>query len=219
MLWHQQLIHLSPQTLRDVHKHIDGVPNLSKFSFDDIDQCPTCIQANLRKRSAGKKSLSDSVSVPYQGLFIDFSFSGALARDKEGKIIESSREDCEGLNGETSWILISDAFTKMLHGDTRQSKSSPVKYLESFLEEYSPHVSNKFVVLDQGGELYGNPKVRNLFRRYKYRIYPTGSDSSFSNGAVERAHRTVAQCVRALLFGANQHLKFWPFAFHHVIRI
>ena len=107
----------------------------------------------------------------------------------------------------------------MLHGDTRTSKASPVKYLESFLEEYSPNVSNKFFVLDCGGELYGNPEVRNVFRKFKYRIYPTGADSSFSNGAVERAHRTVAQSVRALLFGADQPAKFWPYAFHHVLRI
>ena len=51
----------------------------------------------------------------------------------------------------------------MYHGDTRLSKASPIKYLESFLQEYSPNVSNKFVVLNQGGELYRNPEVLNLF--------------------------------------------------------
>ena len=60
----------------------------------------------------------------------------------------------EGLSGDTAWILISDAQTKMLHGDTRMLKASPIKYLKSFLKEYSPNVSNKFVVLDNGGELY-----------------------------------------------------------------
>ena len=132
---------------------------------------------------------------PYQGLFVDYAFSGSLARDKEGKIIESSRSNVEGINGETAWILISDAQTKMLHGDTRTSKASPIKYLESFLEQYSPNVSNKFVVLDQGGELYGNPEILNLFCKYKYQIFPTGSDLSCSNGAVERAHRTITTSV------------------------
>ena len=104
--------------------------------------------------AAGKRSLSETVTCPYQGLFIDFAFSGKLSYDKEGKVIESSRTDIEGLNGETSWILIQCAQTKMLHGDTRTSKASPVAYLESFLKEYSPDVPNKFVVLDQGSELY-----------------------------------------------------------------
>ena len=98
-------------------------------------------------------------------------------------------------------------------------KASPLKYLESFLKEYSPNVSNKFVVLDQGSELYQNPAIRNLFRQYNYRVYPTGADSSSSNGSVERAHRTVATSIRALLFGAQLPVKFWPYAFNHVLRI
>lgn len=174
MLWHQRLIHLSPQSIQNAHKFVDGVPNLSKFSFDDIDQCPTCIDANLRKNSPGKRSLSEL----YMGLFVDFAFPGKVACDKEGKVIELSREDIEGLNGESSWILITNAQTKMIHGDARTSKASPLKYLESFLEEYSPNVSNKFVFMDQGGELWRNSKVRNLFRKYKYQLFPTGLDSS-----------------------------------------
>ena len=58
-----------------------------------------------------------------------------------------------------------------------------------------------------------------MFRRYNYRVYPTGADSSSSNGSVERAHRTVATSVRALLFGSNLPVKFWGYAFHHVLRI
>ena len=103
---------------------------------------------------------------PYQGLFIDFSFSGKVKQDKEGVVIEASRKDVKGMNGETAWILISDALIRMLHGDTRLSKSSLVKYLESFLQQYSPECKNKWVALDQEDELYGNSDVRNLFKRY-----------------------------------------------------
>ena len=67
--------------------------------------------------------------------------------------------------------------------------------------------------------MYRNPEIRNLFAKYKYKVFPTGADSSSSNGAVERAHRTVATSTRALLFGANLPVKFWPYAFHHVLRI
>ena len=105
MSWHQRLIHLAPSSIQEAHKHVDGVPNLSKFSFDDVNLCETCIKANLRKNSTGKRSLLESVSVPYQGIFCDYGFSGRLLYDKEGKVIESSRENIEGINGETSWIL------------------------------------------------------------------------------------------------------------------
>ena len=101
----------------------------------------------------------------------------------------------------------------MLHGDCCTSKASPLKYLESFLKAHSPPVSDKFVVLDQGGELYRLPKVRNLFRKYDYDVCCTGADASFQNGAIECAHRNVATSVCALLFGAGLPVKFWSYAF------
>ena len=76
----------------------------------------------------------------------------------------------------------------MLHGDCRTSKASPVKYLESFLQEYSPDCPDKFVMLDQGGELFGSPEIRTPFRKYNYEVRCTGADASNQNGAVERAH-------------------------------
>ena len=146
---------------------------------------------------------------PYQGLFIDFGFLGKFSFDKDRKVKPGSQEDIEGIHGETVWILISAAQTKMLHGDCYTSKASPLKYLESFLKAHSPPVSDKFVVLDQGGKLYHLPKVRNLFHKYDYDVRCTGANASFQNGAVERAHRTVATSVRALLFGAGLPVKFW----------
>ena len=216
MLWHQRLIHCGSHSLQSASQYVDGVPNLSAFNFDDILKCPTCLKVNLTK-NFGKKSLRDSVERPYQGLFIDFAFSGKIKRDKKGVVIEASRADVEGMNGETAWILISDAQTRMLHGDTRLSKSSPVKYLESFLQQYSPECKNKWVVLDQGGELYGNPDVQNLFTRYNYTIYPTGADSSSQNGPIERAHRTVSNGIKSCLIGAGLPIAYWPFVFLHVL--
>ena len=107
----------------------------------------------------------------------------------------------------------------MLHGDTRLTKASPLKYLESFLKEYSPECKNKWVVMDNGGKLYSNPKIWNLFATFGYEIYPTSPDSSNQNGPVERAHCTVSQGIKALLFGAGLNVKFWPYVFIHVLRI
>ena len=101
----------------------------------------------------------------------------------------------------------------MLHGETRLSKSSPVKYLESSLQQYSPECKNKLVVLDQGGELYRNLDARNLFTCYNYTIYPTGADSSSQNGPVKRAHCTVSNGIKSCLIGAGLPIAYWPFAF------
>ena len=94
-----------------------------------------------------KPSRFSRASIPR--FFIDFALSVKVKRDKKGVVIEASRKDVEGMNGEIAWILISDAQTRMLHGDTRLSKSSPVKYLESFLQQYSPECKNKWVVLNK----------------------------------------------------------------------
>jgi hypothetical protein len=67
--------------------------------------------------------------------------------------------------------------------------------------------------------LYKNPRVRNLFKKFKYEIYPTGADSSSQNGPVEQSHRTVSNGVKAILIGAGLGIKFCPYAFNHVLII
>ena len=74
-------------------------------------------------------------------------------------------------------------------------------------------------MFDQASELYHNPEVRTLFKKYGYDVYCTSPESSFSNGQVERAHRTVADSIRALLISSGLPVKFWNFAFFHTLRI
>ena len=81
MLWHQRLIHCGSHSLKSASLYSDGVPDLSAFNFDDVLKCPTCLKTNLTK-NFGKRCLCNSVEGPYQGLFIDFSFSGKIERDK-----------------------------------------------------------------------------------------------------------------------------------------
>ena len=106
-----------------------------------------------------------------------------------------------------------------LHGDTRLSKSSPLKYLETFHTEYAPEFAAKWVVMDQGGELYNNLAIKNLFKKFGYEIYPTSPDVSHQNGPVEQAHCTISQGVKALIFGAGLYIEFWPYTFMHVFCI
>ena len=71
-LWHHCLIHCGEHTLKEAYKHIEGVPNMSKFSFNDLTRCATFIRSKLTKNSPGSKGLCNSLSRPYQGLYIDF---------------------------------------------------------------------------------------------------------------------------------------------------
>lgn len=107
----------------------------------------------------------------------------------------------------------------MLHGDTRLSKSSPLKYLEAFLTEYALGCKNKWVVLDQGGELYNNPTINKLFRKIGYKILPTSPDALFQNGPGKRSYLTISQGIKALLIGSGLDVKFWPYVFMHFLCI
>ena len=150
VLWHQRLLHCGTHTFKKLHEQVDGVPNLSKMEpFDDVNKCTTCMKAKLTKVPADHISLRATLNTPYQGLYIDFGFAGKVLKDKDDKVLEEARTDVEGLNGENSWILLSDGLTRIMHGDCRLSKASPIKYLDSFLKQYSPNMGpgKKWVVL------------------------------------------------------------------------
>ena len=77
------------------------------------------------------------------------------------------------------------------------------------LQEYSTNVSKKFVVLDQGGELYHNAEVFNLFCQYKYKVFPTGANASYQNDPVTFVYYTIATSICALLFGDGLSVKLY----------
>ena len=108
---------------------------------------------------------------------------------------KTRRSDFVGINGETSWILTTDHFTGIKHGDTRISKASPIHWLRHFLTTYRPLCQDKYVCMDQGDELYGNPDVQNLFECHDFAIHRTGAGASHQNGPVERSHRYVGDAV------------------------
>lgn len=207
LLWHQRLGHPSDYYLFNAHKHIKGVPKF-KHLVPVLDVCPTCIRAKQTKESAGLHT-TRTATAPYQGLSINFSFAGQKSSDP------TCAKDFVGINGETCWILISDHFSRMKHGSTRVSKASPIQWLLDFLRKHSPTCPDKYVFLNQGGELYANPEVQKLFEKYDYEIRPTGADASNQNGPVKRGHLSITNSVRTLLTGANLPIKFWSYAFHH----
>jgi hypothetical protein len=74
--------------------------------------------------------------------------------------------------------------------------------------------------MDQGGELYHNPKVHGLFKEFGYSIYyPTGANSSHQNGPVERAHQTIGNALCCFLAGTNLPAKFCPYAFQEYLQV
>ena len=107
----------------------------------------------------------------------------------------------------------------MQYGKICCSKASPIEWLQQWLQVHSRIVKDKYVSMDQGGELYSNPNILNIFTNHHYEVHPTETNSSHQNGPVEQAHRVISDHVPALLISASLNIKFWPYAFFHHLRI
>jgi len=129
------------------------------------------------------------------------------------------------MNGETCYCLITDHFSGQLWGDTFSSKRPPIEFLNRWLVRFGlprdsqgSNGAGKYVRWDLG-ELGKSREVNQLFESAGYSIEPTAPDSSSSNGPGERPHRTIKNALRAMLSGAALDPKFWPYAFHHFLRL
>jgi hypothetical protein len=59
----------------------------------------------------------------------------------------------------------------------------------------------------------------DLILNASYKVKTTASDSLNQNGPGEQPHQTIADAMRTMLAGPNLPMKFWPYAFHHFLRI
>jgi Reverse transcriptase (RNA-dependent DNA polymerase)/GAG-pre-integrase domain len=208
VLWHNRLGHLHSRRVADLYKCTSGIPKLDLAS--DIDKCPTCLIAKAR-RTAQCTDDSRHATVCNQGISVDFGF-----------IIQKSNDSKRyhkylGLNGETCYIVIADHFSGMLYGKAFRTKAPPVTWLNQWLALHAPPCPEKYVRLDQGGDLAKCTAITDLFRNAGYRIDITGAGNSAQNGPVERPHQTIGDGLRALLIGADLAPKFWPYAFQHFL--
>jgi len=79
LTWHQRLGHPSDRCLFNAHRHADGVlrfPHMDRV----LDICPTCVCSKQTKNAAGGNT-TKTAKQPYQGLSVDFSFSGARSKN------------------------------------------------------------------------------------------------------------------------------------------
>ena len=204
-LWHQRLGHPCDEYLYSANKFINSVLKF-KRRFNVMSRCSTCIKVKMTKSAPGPNSTKRAVHHG-QDLSVDFSFSGVKSKNT-GRC-----KNYVGINSEMCWVLITNHHTDMQYAKTCQSKASPIEWLQDWLHIYSPNLRDKYVFMDQGGELYSNPDIVNVFQKHRYEVHPTGTDSSHQNGPVESAHQVIGDHICALLIGASLDIKFWPYAF------
>jgi GAG-pre-integrase domain len=210
ILWHNQLGHIHHRRISELHKHVQGIPKIDMPN--ELEQCPTCLLAKAR-RSARSTDDSRRATICNQGISVDFGFIIQQSTDSK------RYNQYKGLHGQTCYVLVADHYSGMLYGKTFKTKAPPIIWLNGWLATHAPVCPDKYVRLDQGGDLARCREVTNLFRNAGYRVEITGAGDSAQNGPVERPHQTIAAGIRALLLGADLELTFWPYAFHHFLRL
>ena len=105
----------------------------------------------------------------------------------------------------------------MKHEDARIYKVSPIAWLRNLLNHYSPTCNDKYIHLDQWGDLFNDSYVKNLLQYFGYTLHPTGYDTSHQSGSFEQAHRTLANYIQSMLTGSNLDIKFCSYSLCHAI--
>ena len=210
MLWHQRLGHLNFRRLSEMHRFIKGVPQFKIPT--EIEDCPICLAAKLRKAPAGRATTMRATTCN-QGLSIDFGFMVQKSRDS------TRHNNLVGLNGETCYVLLTDHYSGRIFGRAFATKAPPVDWINSWLASNSPQCTDKYVRMDGGGELGKCRDIHRTFANFGYAVELTGPDASHQNGPGERPHQTIGDALRAMLSGADLKPNFWPYAFYHYIRL
>jgi hypothetical protein len=213
ILWHQRLGHIHHRRISQAHKFADGIPIITNAT--DLDKCPICARAKLHKANRGTNN-SRRATKCFQGISIDFGF-----------IVQSSNADStrvkrlQGMHGETCYCLIVDHHSGMLFGQCFRSKAPPLDFLRNWIATHglTNEIPDRYVRFDLGGELGRCADVLTLFENAGYQVESIAPDSSHQNGPGERPHRTIADAIRTMLAGAALPPKFWPYAFHHFLRL
>jgi len=208
LLWHQRLAHCSDEQLCRAHMFSDGVPEIGLGKDLTLGSCPVCLAANMKSRNRSDGE-TRTATEPGQGLSLDFLFAGQHSKNVTNP--EQMRiNDYMGIHGETCYLLLYDHATERLDGVCRQSKAPPIAWLKKWLtKNVKDDVKDRYIFMDQGGELYRSKAIRDLFEKeFGYVIRVTGTGAHHQNGLVKRANQTMDRAIRAMLIGAGLPVKF-----------
>ena len=206
-LWHQRLGHAGERAMTEIHKCVDGIPNLHSHKHN-FHKCECCMRGKV-KAAPKKKSTSITTTARGQMFHMDFGFvrgSDYKHTNEKGKIVTSR-------DGYNSYLIIVDAYTRYTWIFLSASKQPPLTIVRQFLQRYGIKEGTfRQVRCDQGGELAKSKQFRNVVQLEGYSVEPTGSDNSSQNGIAERPNRTFGNMMRAMLLNAGLPSKYWSYA-------
>jgi hypothetical protein len=159
ILWHQRLGHIHSRRVSKMHKHADGIPPVPIAT--ELDTCPVCAHAKLRKAARGMESTRTRVTQPGQGIGVNFGFMVQKSKNLD------HLERLSGLNGETCHCMIVDHCSGCLYGECFASKAPPLDFLNRWLLH---HGLNDLCL----GMLDPKSFMDTLQKKYNFKLKGTG---------------------------------------------
>ena len=140
-LWHMRLGHINDRTVSDIHKHVDGIPDLPRS--DALHKCPMCARAKLHKagRGASTERIADHC---WQHIQIDYGFFVVKSAGRKNKVsraqsaptpspIDDQPLDINNLDDSTEQGRVTTSDGRRISARVRQSstRSSPSHAMDS----------------------------------------------------------------------------------------
>jgi hypothetical protein len=220
-LWHQRMAHPGAAKLKKTQQHTNGIPSLG--AAHPLFGCNNCNMGKIEKQARGK---TDSREAQANGerFHMDYGFFRGpkhLQRHikrKYGKMTlahptnekRKHKPIIESREGYVAYLLIIDGNSRKTWVYPTKTKEPPIQTVDLFLQRFGLRDgTQRYVRTDQGGELARSADFRAIIAKHGYVVEPTGPDASSQNGRGERPHRTLANMVRCMLYGANLGVEFW----------
>jgi hypothetical protein len=215
-LWHQRMAHPGLAKLKKTQQHTNGIPNLGPAH--PLFGCHNCDMGKLAKQARGK---TDSRQAQAKGerFHMDYGFfrgpkhlQGQIKRKYGDMTIASLKHKpiLESREGYVAYLLIVDGYTRKVWVYPTKSKDPPIETVDLFLQRFGLRDgTQRYVRTDLGGELAKSAAFLAIVAKNGYVVKPTGPDASSQNGRGERPHRTLANMVRCMLYGADLGAEFW----------
>jgi hypothetical protein len=215
-LWHQRMAHPGNVKLKKTQQHTTGIPNLGPAH--PLFACNNCSMGKLAKQARGKTD-SRQATAKGERFHMDYGFFRGpkhLQRQikrKYGDLTIASLKHkpiLESREGYVAYLLIVDGYTRKAWVYPTKHKEPPVETVDLFLQRFGLRDgTQRYVRTDLGGELAKSGAFRTTIAKNGYVLEPTGPDASSQNGRGERPHRTLANMVRCMLYGADLGAEFW----------
>ncbi|KAL7528101.1 hypothetical protein ACHAXR_002269, partial [Thalassiosira sp. AJA248-18] len=211
-LWAARLGHCGEWQLDVLPGCATGIPN--QFNYHPFRFIDHREQARIRRQAKGRNP--ERVNKVGQRFYMDFGFIRASTSNysrpnpKEDRVVES-------FDGYNCYLLVVDEHSRHVWVFLFQSKDPPVDDASAFLKVFGLSEGG-IIRCDQGGELAACAEfITKMKKDHDYIVEPTGADSPSQNGGAERWNETLATTVRAFLYGASLHAKYWWVALLHAV--